>query len=137
MKVVASNRGMYGTMRREGDEFTLSTKDHFSERWMVSVAKEPKRAAALVAEANGGPATVTENQIAAEMGDAMGRNVEVLTRENDALKARIADLEGELAGLQGADVEAAVEAATEAGEEAEVETTAEVKTQTRKTRRRK
>lgn len=91
MDVVATQKGKFGRMRERGDEFSIESKEQFSEVWMVK-AGTPE-AKAILAETKG--SGVTAAQIAAEEAAATGKAND--KAEIKALRARVAALEEELA----------------------------------------
>ena len=127
MDVVAKHKGKYGRMRERGDEFTLTDKSHFSERWMVKASTVEGKA--ILAETRN--ASLTPAQIAAEEAAATGKGTH--KAELAAKDQRIADLENENRELR-ADLEAALAKAGETDGETDGETAARVSRRTRRTR---
>ena len=108
MDVVAKHKGKYGRMRVRGDEFTLTDKKHFSERWMVKAGSKDAKAILAETRADG----MTAAQIAAEEAAATGRTSN--KAELAAKDERIAELEEEVRQLR-ADLEAANAGGDDAG----------------------
>jgi len=59
MKVRATGRGYYGSLRNEGDEFTLTSPKHFSKRWMEKAQQQ----------AGGGKAQQTHQQAGGDQSE--------------------------------------------------------------------